>query len=212
MVHRSMRNGSRVADETVYKESVVGVGGFPFLLSLLVLLYSKASHDFEIASTLVLSWSPRNEYRTSYLVFWYHIIVTSITYVRPCPLHQNEFYHNVPDIECAYIPQLRVSFVSNLALFLVGFTYHPTVVGYTFATIASTNYCDLPNLISVSTPTGPHFRMHKYDSNCTSQTYWFDLAGTPCLIFEPEPLNAFDSIEAILKATFKEEPLEAYFW
>jgi len=39
----------------VYKESVVGVGGFPFLMSLLVLLYSKASYDFETASTLVLS-------------------------------------------------------------------------------------------------------------------------------------------------------------
>jgi hypothetical protein len=39
----------------VYKESAVGVGGFPFLLSLLVLLYSKASPDFETASTLVLS-------------------------------------------------------------------------------------------------------------------------------------------------------------
>jgi hypothetical protein len=40
---------------SVYKESVVGVGGFPFLVSLLVLLYSKASYDFEIASTLGLS-------------------------------------------------------------------------------------------------------------------------------------------------------------
>jgi len=39
----------------VYKESVDGVGGFPFLLSLLVLLYSKASYDFETAPTLVLS-------------------------------------------------------------------------------------------------------------------------------------------------------------
>jgi hypothetical protein len=54
--------------------------------------------------------------------------------------------------------------------------------------------------------------MHKYDSNCTTQTNWFDLAGTPCLVFEPEPLNTFDSIEAILAATFEEEPLEAYFW
>jgi hypothetical protein len=39
----------------VYKERLVGVGGFPFLLSLLVLLYSKASYDFETVSTLVLS-------------------------------------------------------------------------------------------------------------------------------------------------------------
>ena len=55
MVYWSMRNGSRVADELYIKRGVVGIGGFPFLLSLLVLLYSKASYDFEIASTLVLS-------------------------------------------------------------------------------------------------------------------------------------------------------------
>jgi len=40
MVHRSMEDGSRVADE-LYIKRVFGVGGFPFLLSLLVLLYSK---------------------------------------------------------------------------------------------------------------------------------------------------------------------------
>ena len=54
--------------------------------------------------------------------------------------------------------------------------------------------------------------MHKYDSKCPSLTNWFDLAGTPCHVFEPEPLNAFESIEAILTATFQEEPLKAYFW
>jgi len=75
-----------------------------------------------------------------------------------------------------------------------------------------TNYSDLPDLISASTHIDHHIRMQKYDSNCTSRTNWFDLAGTPCLVFEPEPLNAFESIEAILTATFEEEPLEAYFW
>jgi len=54
--------------------------------------------------------------------------------------------------------------------------------------------------------------MQKYDSKCTSRINWFDLVGIPCLVFEPEPLNAFESIEAILTATFEEEPLEAYFW
>jgi hypothetical protein len=54
--------------------------------------------------------------------------------------------------------------------------------------------------------------MQKYDSNWTSRTNWFDLAGISCLVFEPEPLNAFESIEAILTACFEEEPLEAYFW
>jgi hypothetical protein len=55
MVPQSMRNGSRVSRRIEYKESVFRVGRFPFLLSLLVPLYSKASYNFEKASTLVLS-------------------------------------------------------------------------------------------------------------------------------------------------------------
>jgi len=39
----------------VYKERLFGIGGFPFLLSLHILLYSKASYDFETASTFI--WS-----------------------------------------------------------------------------------------------------------------------------------------------------------
>jgi hypothetical protein len=54
--------------------------------------------------------------------------------------------------------------------------------------------------------------MHQYDSNCTSRTNWFDLTGIPCVVFEPEPLNTFESIEAILAASFEKEPPEAYFW
>ena len=55
--------------QIVYKESVVGNGGFPFPLTLLVLLYSEASYDFEPTSTLDLCWIPPNEYRASCLVF-----------------------------------------------------------------------------------------------------------------------------------------------
>jgi hypothetical protein len=67
----------------VYKESVVGVGGFPFLLSLLVLLYSKASYDFENSfdSCLVLISSKRISSTLSCP------FVTNITYARPRPLH-----------------------------------------------------------------------------------------------------------------------------
>jgi len=39
--------------------------------------------------------------------------------------------------------------------------------------------------------------MQKYDSNCRSRTTWFDLAGTFCSLSEPEPLNAFESIEGL---------------
>jgi len=81
-----------------------------------------------------------------------------------------------------------------------------------FAPIASMSYFDLPDLISASTHIDHYTWTQKYDSNCTSRTNWFDLAGTPCLVFEPEPKNAFDSIEDILAATFKEEPLEANLW
>jgi len=41
--------------QSVYKDRSFGIGGFLFLLALLVLLYSKASYDFDTAPTVVLS-------------------------------------------------------------------------------------------------------------------------------------------------------------
>jgi hypothetical protein len=81
-----------------------------------------------------------------------------------------------------------------------------------FATIALARYDDLPDLISVSTPIYHHIRMHQYDSNCTFRTNLSDLTGIPSVVFIPAPVNAFESIEAMLEASFEEEPLEAYFW
>jgi len=64
----------------VYKQSVVGIGGFPFVLSFLGLLYSKASYDLEPASTVVLTWFPWYElwvssalFAISHLSFHYHL-------------------------------------------------------------------------------------------------------------------------------------------
>jgi len=37
-------------------------------------------------------------------------------------------------------------------------------------------------------------------------------AGTPCIVFELEPLNSFDSIDTILPATLEGEPLDADWW
>jgi hypothetical protein len=39
-----------------------------------------------------------------------------------------------------------------------------------------------------------------------------DLAGIQCVVWKPEPLNASDTIEAILAATVEEEPLAAKIW
>ena len=40
----------------------------------------------------------------------------------------------------------------------------------------------------------------------------FDRAAIPCCVFNHETMNDFESIKAILTATFEVEPLEAYFW
>jgi len=87
MVHWSMWNGSRVADK-VYIYSVVGVRAFPFLLSLLILLNSKASTTL---TQLQLMSCPDslNMYFECYLCCSQHqILVTNITYARLRPLHK----------------------------------------------------------------------------------------------------------------------------
>jgi len=53
MVHKSLRNGSRIADELYINRGLDGVGGFSILLTLLIRLYSKASYNFDTASNLV---------------------------------------------------------------------------------------------------------------------------------------------------------------
>ena len=54
--------------------------------------------------------------------------------------------------------------------------------------------------------------MTAYDINrpIQSRINFFDRAGRTTNLFEFEPLNAFDSIEAIILQS--EEPLEEYFW
>src|ERR1700687_5042811 len=54
--------------------------------------------------------------------------------------------------------------------------------------------------------------MQAYDINRPEQSRinFFDLAGRTIDLFETEPLNAFDSIDAIILET--EEPLEEYLW
>ena len=57
MVHRSMRDDIRVAHKLYIKRGCSGVGGFPFLLSLLILLYSKVNrwlwHSFNSCHDLI---------------------------------------------------------------------------------------------------------------------------------------------------------------
>jgi hypothetical protein len=105
-----------------------------------------------------------------------------------------------------------VGIVTNLAPLLVGYIEDPNVIGFIFATIASRAADSLPDLISETTPIAHHTRMQMYDSNCTSRTNWFDLAGTHCTLSEPEPLDTFESIEGPLNTEVDDTCLSAEFW
>jgi len=54
--------------------------------------------------------------------------------------------------------------------------------------------------------------MRAYNSNFTSRMNWSDLAGTHCSHSEPEPLNAFESIEGLLNTEVDDLVLPAYVW
>jgi len=70
----------------------------------------------------------------------------------------------------------------------------------------------LPDLISVSVYIEHHFRMPTCNRNCTSRKNTFHHARTTWLVFELEPLNAFDNIEPMIALSFEEDPLEVYWW
>jgi hypothetical protein len=81
-----MRIDSRVGNELYIQIVLLALEDFLVFLSLLVLLYSKASYNFETVSTRVVSRFPRNQSRPFCFVFRYHIQVSNITYARPHPL------------------------------------------------------------------------------------------------------------------------------
>jgi len=53
--------------------------------------------------------------------------------------------------------------------------------------------------------------MQKYDNHCTGEMNWFNHARMACFIFEPEPVNTFQRIEAILTAALKRFLLKLLF-
>jgi len=71
---------------------------------------------------------------------------------------------------------------------------------------------DLPDVISPNIRTDPYNRMQEYNSNCTSRTNWFDLARTHSSLSEPEPLNAFESMEGLTNTEVDTLILPVYCW
>lgn len=93
-LHQCIRNDFRMADKWNINRGCVGVQGFSFCLSLLVLLRSKVSYDFETDSILALSWVPGDESRVSLDSFLISHCVTNISYVWP-RLSQSGCYYYV---------------------------------------------------------------------------------------------------------------------
>jgi hypothetical protein len=54
MVHHNITDCSRVPDQLYIQSELFGVGGFPFLLVLLVLVYSKATDNSETGLTFLM--------------------------------------------------------------------------------------------------------------------------------------------------------------
>jgi len=82
MVHQSMRNDSRMADEVYIKRCCLVLGDFLFLLSLLVLLYSKASTTWNHLRPFSCPDSLDTNFETTLPLLRYDSIVTNITYCK----------------------------------------------------------------------------------------------------------------------------------
>jgi len=80
MVHRSMKNDSRVADELYIKRVLMALEDFLFFSLYSFSCIAKQVTTLKQLRLLSSLDFPRNESRAFCLVFRYHICVTNITY------------------------------------------------------------------------------------------------------------------------------------
>jgi hypothetical protein len=111
----------------VYKKSVVGVGWFPFLLTLLVLLYCNASDDIETASNLVFSSFPWYQFGAPVALFL--ISYCSNQYhLCPTPPITISTFHNLDHVQQVWEESYAVGCMESCSMMAV---IHP-VSGCTF--------------------------------------------------------------------------------
>jgi len=196
--------GSRYIAPKVW---LFGVTRYPFQCSLLILWQWKATANIEIMRLLlvyryalwVLSWS------------WHCNVANNISYVKLRPLHCNESIYNPRDDNCTYTTRQDISIVPNFAVFLVGFIQHPTNIVSIIVSFGLTVSCSSLQMISNSAYIDHHMWILMNDSHFSSDGIWFNLAATPCVIFELETLNTFESTGMILSTFFIEDLSEIYF-
>lgn len=59
---------------------------------------------------------------------------------------------------------------------------------------------------------GHHTGIRKYYALSAIQTNWDDLDSTHWPVFEPEPIDTFETIETILAATYEKQTVQDYIW
>ena len=182
MVHRSIRNDPRIADALYIKRLLLMLEDFLFCSLYSVCCIAKhvtTFNSFDSCLGLIVWYKLRTllfaPFPLSHPRYQYHLRQT-------LPITLERVHNITPDVKCAYIPPQGEGIVPNHALFPVGFTYHWTMVGYTFATIVSMSYFPLPDLISVSRHIDPQF-------GCTSTI--FNVLPERIGLILPQPLVLF---------------------
>jgi hypothetical protein len=122
MVHQSMRNGSRVADELYINRVFLVLEDFLFFSLYLFSCRAKQVPSFNQLRLLSCLDSLDTNFNSLVLI----CDITLLLPVSPTPEHahytRTSRYHTVPDIECSYIPCQGLIIVLNLVLFLIVFS------------------------------------------------------------------------------------------
>jgi len=184
----------------------IDIGGFPFLLSWLIILYSHMLDNYgNNLSTVVmfLDWKLQIHLRFN------HIYITDVTNIKLHPLYSKEFDNglyrmsngaiHISKVYVLWEPSSVPCWV-NLVLFI--FWIHI--------------YQDWNNHIVLLTRLDIHGTLTNYEIEIpsfnfqyTSSINWTGIGKTPYLRFHQEPVNTFKSIDTIL-AKF-DDPLEKQY-
>jgi len=134
---------------SMHTETTTRIGGYPLLLSLLILMYSAAYDDvrnhLDLLVLFLLSTSTHGLQRLQLCC------TTSFTYIWSYPVYDNEIYFSTPGKNNVKTNSLCASITQRVALSAIGSIYYQIDTAYKFGMVVLTIHCSLPDLISVNT-------------------------------------------------------------
>lgn len=99
---------------------------------------------------------------------------------------------------CACIEHLSVSFVSNIVILCVGFTWYYPTTGYIIVKIPLNSCYSVLDLLCIYIQIHAPIWMHCYEYNCNSLLDWINFVNTSWLGCLSESRNSLDSIDSVL--------------